>query len=368
MTHGADHCQLSVIIPTFNEAGNLPILVERLAAILGEQDYELVVVDDNSPDGTWRIAEELSARYPVRVFRRVDRRGLSSAVVDGLTAARGHALVVIDADLQHDPAIIPALVAGLAEHEVAVGTRYAEGGSTGTWGGSRLALSRAMTWGVRKLLGVPTSDPMSGFFAIRRTSFQRIHPLLRPRGYKILLEILHRGHVASVHHEAYVFATRQHGESKLGPGVLVDCAAALWDMHLGEVLPLRFVKYCMIGSVGVAVQLIALDWLRMIPALRSNDAPAASALAIAVAIFTNYVLNDLWTFRGLRLRNFRGWWSGLLRFYLVCATGALISFSIGQGLVKVTDEHMNIYFASGFGVLVATVWNYVLNRRFTWKG
>jgi len=368
MTHGADHCLISVVIPTFNEAGNLPILVERIAGILGDLDYELVVVDDNSPDGTWRIAEELSARFPVRVFRRIDRRGLSSAVVDGLTAARGQSLVVIDADLQHDPAIIPALVAGLADHEVAVGTRYASGGGTGSWGGSRLTLSRAMTWGVRRLLRVPTSDPMSGFFAMRRTSFQRIHPLLHPRGYKILLEILHRGHIATVHHEAYVFATRQHGESKLGIGVLVDCAAALWDMHLGEVLPLRFVKYCVIGSVGVAVQLIALDWLRRIPDLHSNDAGVATALAIAVAIFSNYVLNDLWTFRGLRRRNLRGWWSGLLRFALVCSTGALISWSVAQVMREATAGHMNIYFASVFGVLVATAWNYALNRRFTWKG
>ncbi len=358
---------ISVIIPTYNEAGNLPILVERLAAALADRSYELVVVDDDSPDGTWRIAEELATHYPLRVFRRTGKRGLSSAVVDGFAAAQGEALAVIDADLQHDPAILPRLVDGLARCEAAVGTRYAGSGSTGDWGGARLALSRSATWSVRSMLGVPTSDPMSGYFTIRRELFQRIAPLLQPRGYKILLEVLHRGKVAEVHEEAYTFSGRLHGESKLGAGVLLDCAAALWELRFGEFLPLRFVKYSMVGLSGVGVQLLATHGLRSLPSLRTDDSRLATAIAIAIAMASNYVLDNLWTFRDLRHRGAGAFVTGFIRFAIVCSVGATISWSIAQGARIATDGYMNIYFASLVGIAVATVWNYVLNRHFTWK-
>jgi len=360
--------EVSVIVPTYNESRNIPILCGQIAQALAGRSYEIVLVDDDSPDQTWRVGEELSANHPIRVFRRIGKRGLSSAIVDGFTAAHGEALVVIDADLQHDASIIPRLVDGLAQCEVAVGTRYAGGGGTGTWGAGRLALSRSATWSVRRLLGVPTSDPMSGFFALRRDVFQRVAPLLRPRGYKILLEILHRARVTAVHEEPYVFANRQHGASKLDSGVLLDCAAALWELRLGDYIPLRFVKYCTIGTVGLGVQLVSLDLLRRIPALHSDDARAATAIAIAIAMLGNYVLNDIWTFRTLRHRTLGGWLEGLVRFALVCSTGALISWSVAQGMRLATGGVMNIYFSSLIGVAVATMWNYVLNRQFTWKG
>ncbi len=358
---------ISIIIPTYNEAGNLPVLVERLAAALAGRNYELVVVDDDSPDCTWRIAEELAKRHPLRIFRRIGKRGLSSAVVDGFASAQGESLAVIDADLQHDPAILPRLVDGLAHCEAAVGTRYAGSGSTGEWGGARLALSRSATWSVRRMLGVPTSDPMSGYFAIRRELFQRIAPLLQPRGYKILLEILHRGKVAQVHEEAYTFSGRLHGESKLGAGVLLDCAAALWELRFGEFLPLRFVKYSLVGLSGVGVQLLSTHALRSLPQLRTEDSQLATAIAIAIAMASNYVLDNLWTFRDLRHRSAGTFLGGFLRFSAVCSVGAAISWSIAQSARLATDGYMNIYFASLIGIAVATIWNYVLNRHFTWK-
>lgn len=359
---------ISLIVPTYNESRNLPVLVERVAAALAGRDFEIIVVDDDSPDRTWEVAEGLAGRFPVRVFRRIGKRGLSSAVVDGFASARGEALAVIDADLQHDPAVLPRLIDGLARCEAAVGTRYAGSGSTGEWSGARLALSRSATWSVRRLLGVPTSDPMSGYFAIRRDLFQRIAPLLQPRGYKILLEVLHRGRVKEVHEEAYTFAGRLHGESKLGTGVLLDCAAALWELRFGHVMPLRFVKYCTVGLSGVGVQLLATHLLRTLPQLRTEDSRLATALAIAAAMLSNYVLDNLWTFRDLRHRT--GWavLGGAARFVAICSTGAAISWSVAQGARIATDGVMNIYFASLIGIAVATVWNYVLNRHFTWRG
>lgn len=360
---------VSLIIPTYNEAANLPLAVERALHALDGRAVEVIVVDDDSPDGTWRVAEELARRHPVRVFRRVGRRGLSSAVADGFAAARGEALAVMDADLQHDATILPRLVDGLAEAEASVATRYAGSGGTGSWGSARLALSRTATWSARRLLGVPTSDPMSGFFALRRSLFQRVAPLLRPRGYKILLEILLRGGVERVHEVPYVFANRVHGASKLRASVLIDCAVAMWELRLGGVLPLRFVKYCLVGLSGVAVQLGATWLLRLIPDLHTPDGRLATALAIGIAMLSNYVLDNLWTFRDLRHRDARAFLSGAVRFAGVCGTGAVISWSVAQAALSAGGGGgIGLYPASILGIAVATVWNYVLNRQFTWRG
>lgn len=359
---------VSLILPTYNEAANLPLAVERALSALRGRDAEIIVVDDDSPDGTWRVAEELAQRLPIRVFRRIGRRGLSSAVVEGFAAARGEALAVMDADLQHDASILPRLMDGLSEAEAAVATRYAGDGGTGAWGSARLALSRTATWSARRLLRVPTSDPMSGFFAIRRSLFQRVAPLLRPRGYKILLEILLRGGVERVHEVPYVFANRLHGTSKLRTAVLIDCAAAMWELRCGGVLPLRFVKYCLVGLSGVAVQLGATWLLRLIPELHTPDGRLATAVAIAIAMLSNYILDNLWTFRDLRHRSVRTFIAGALRFTAVCGTGAVISWSVAQAALSAGGDAIGLYPASLLGIVVATVWNYALNRQFTWRG
>ncbi len=357
---------VSLIIPTYEESANLPILIERIATALAGRSYEVIVVDDDSPDGTWLVAEGLAAHHPVRVFRRLTKRGLSSAIADGFSLALGEALVVMDADLQHDPAILPRLVEGLGRHEVVVATRYRPDGGTGSWGGVRLLLSRCSTWMAHRALGAPTSDPMSGYFAIRRELFRRVGPLLKPRGYKILIDILHHGGVASVGEVPYTFSERTRGSSKVDARVLLECCAAMWELRCGRLMPLRFVKYCLVGVSGVFVQLLSLLALRQIPDLRTEDARLATALAIVIAMCSNYVLDNLWTFRDLRRRTTGGIVRGWLIFCLICGLGAAISWSVAQGVLLASDGAVDIYAAALIGIAAASIWNYVLNRHFTW--
>ncbi|MFA6523277.1 MAG: polyprenol monophosphomannose synthase [Candidatus Peribacteraceae bacterium] len=209
---------LSLILPTYNEAGNIKAIVERLQKILAGIPHEIIVVDDDSPDGTWKIVEALSAHdTSIHSLRRVGRRGLSSAVVEGFGMAHGTVLAVADADGQHDYTILPALYqAVVANAGLAIGSRYVEGGSTGNWNESRRLLSRLATWLTLSLCRVHVADPMSGFFAISRQTFESIRSQLRPRGFKILFEILlHVRSDTAVTEAPYTFGVRKTGESKM---------------------------------------------------------------------------------------------------------------------------------------------------------
>jgi glycosyltransferase involved in cell wall biosynthesis len=209
---------LSIILPTYNEAANLPELLERISGILREEAFEVIVVDDDSPDKTWEAAELLKQKHPMlKVIRRIGRRGLSSAVVEGFAAAKGDILLVMDADLQHDPAIILQLKEGIEKGaDIAIASRYMAGGSVGAWVSGRRILSKTATFLAKKLPPVEVSDPMSGFFALKADAFRRIQPSLRPSGFKILLEILTflpRG--TKTAEVPLDFKLRTHGESKL---------------------------------------------------------------------------------------------------------------------------------------------------------
>lgn len=221
---------LSIILPTYNEAANLPELLERISIVLKNNAFEVIVVDDDSPDNTWEAAERLKKQYPMlRVIRRVGRRGLASAVVEGFGAATGDVFVVMDADLQHDPVIIRDLLARIADGaDIAVASRYVEGGSVGSWIRGRRLLSRMATFLARSLPPVSVSDPMSGFFAIRRTAYERVADRLRPSGFKILFEILaFLPHATVVAELPLVFEERRHGSSKLSLRVEM---IFLWQM------------------------------------------------------------------------------------------------------------------------------------------
>ena len=269
---GAQAIAISVVVPTFNEADNVGTLVERLEEALAGRRFEVLIVDDDSPDLTWQRVETLARTRPwLGCYRRIGTRGLSSAVIDGLVRVTGSALVVIDADLQHDPALVPLLAAQLDQAEVAVASRYTAGGETCGWSWMRLALSRGATLMARLVLGAPTSDPMSGCFAVRRSLIERIAQDLQPRGYKILMEILYRGGVRRVAEVPYRFGLRLHGDSKLTGSIAWDFLASMWDLRFGAVLPVRFLKYCVVGASGVGIQLMVTHLLRHGVQLRARQ-------------------------------------------------------------------------------------------------
>lgn len=354
----------SIIIPTFNERESLPLALAALHVALRErEDWEVVIVDDDSPDRTWELAQELAADNPrIRVYRRINRRGLSSAIVDGLSLGTGDRLLVMDADLQHDTTRVPALLAALDDTPVAIGTRYARHGGTGHWSLQRVALSRVATLACQLVLGVSASDPMSGFFAIRREDFLRLAPRLNPRGYKTLMEILHSMRPPLFSEVPYVFAHRRAGESKLSGHVVWDFGLSLAELWTRSTISARFLKYCLVGLSGVAVHNAAfhLAWKRI------AAADTATALAIATAAASNYCLNNAWTFRDRAHRGSVERLRGGALFMAISATGALVN----QGLTwYLNDRHLLALFpAMAVGLAVSTVWNYYLNFDLTWRG
>jgi dolichol-phosphate mannosyltransferase len=227
---GAITPAVSIVVPTYNERGNLPVLLRRLGATLASLDHEIIVVDDDSPDGTWRLAQRLAIDQPeVRVVRRVGRRGLSSAVVDGMRMATGSCVAVLDADLQHDEAALPRMVDVVlgGRADICVGSRQAAGGSYGEFGYRRRALSRAGAAVARLVLRLDVRDAMSGYFVVSRQRVEEVVPMVDPRGFKVLLELLARGPKPEVVEVGYRFRMRTHGTTKLTGSVLAAFVVAL---------------------------------------------------------------------------------------------------------------------------------------------
>lgn len=273
---------LSIILPTYNEAANLPELLERIAAALGKGTFEVIVVDDDSPDRTWEAAEMLAKKYlMLRVIRRTGRRGLSSAVVEGFAAAKGDVFVVMDADLQHDPQIITRLMEKIdGGADIAVASRYTEGGNVGSWVTGRRVLSRAATFLARTLPSVTVSDPMSGFFAIRREAYEEISGMIRPTGFKILFEILSfLPRTATAAEVPLEFQMRQNGESKLSLKVEI---IFLWQLFRVALIRVQTPVFAFVCAVILAVLLPkagALSLLYTGSAVRTQVSETLSAVA-----------------------------------------------------------------------------------------
>jgi len=355
--------QLSIVIPTKNEAGNVGPLLKRLGVALAGIEWEAIFVDDNSSDGTPELLTKIAqSDRRVRLIRRIGRRGLSSAVVEGALASTTPIVAVIDADLQHDEKILPDLYRAIAsgDHELAIGTRYAANGSTGEWAEDRLKISRFATALASPIMKTRLSDPMSGFFAVRRDVLLEAAPKLSTVGYKILLDL-----VASyprplkVAEVGYTFGTRQHGESKLDEMVALEYIELLLDKAIGRFVPVKLVQFGAIGMLGVGVHL-ALLYLTL------NIMGAAFATSQAVAVISamtfNFALNNKFTYRDQQLKGF-AWVGGLFSFYLVCSLGAVANVGIGS---LVYEQFHGWWIAGIAGAIVGSVWNYVASGWLTW--
>jgi dolichol-phosphate mannosyltransferase len=355
---------LAVVIPTFNEHDNVGPLIERLDAVLGHLNWEAIFVDDGSTDGTPERIEAIARqRNGIRLIRRVGRRGLASAIVEGMLATVAPVVAVIDGDMQHDETILPKLASAVEEGraDIAIGTRYAEGGSTGAWDAARCRISAAGTQMARAIVRREVSDPLSGFFAIRRSLVIEAAPKLSSVGFKILLDL-----IASAPRDIqivelpYRFRCRQAGTSKLDATVSLEFILLLLDKLVGRILPTRLLMFLAVGACGLGVNLVALAI-----AMRGFGWPfeQAEILAVCVAICSNYTLNNLLTYRDRRLSGVR-WWSGLLSFAGVCGLGAVAQ--VGFATLLYGDVH-NLWTAGIAGATIAAVWNYAATSFFTWK-
>ncbi|MCB9960461.1 MAG: glycosyltransferase family 2 protein [Rhodospirillaceae bacterium] len=356
--------QLSVVIPTFNERENVPLLIARLGEVLAGLDWEAVVVDDDSPDGTAEVARGLAQQNPrVRVIHRIGRRGLSTAVVEGIQSSSAPYAAVIDADLQHDEAILPRMVARLEADglDVVVGSRHVEGGGLGNWNRSRVRISQVATRLAQMVLRADLSDPMSGFFVVRRAAFDRCVHSLSGQGFKILVDLFASApEPLRFAEEPYVFRLRQHGESKLDSQAMYDFLVLLADKTVGRFVPTRFLIFAAVGGLGIGVHLAAL-------ALLLNGLGVAFWLAQAGATLTamtsNFLLNNAITFRDRRLKGLR-LLVGLVSFYAVCSVGAVANVGIAELIYR---QEITWWLAGIAGALVGAVWNYAASSIVTWR-
>ncbi len=319
-------------------------------------------VDDDSTDGT--AATVWAGRHPhVRCLQRIGRRGLSTACVEGALASAAPVIGIMDADLQHDERILPAMLAQMrtGQFDVVAGSRYAAGGGVGDWTAGRVRLSGWATRLGRMLCRTEVADPMSGFFLIERGAFLSAVRHLSGQGFKILLDLLASAprplRVAEV---PYVFRTRQHGESKLDSMVAWEFGMLLLDKTLGRVLPVRFVLFVAVGTLGLLLHLAV---LRLALALPGVSFEGAQIIATASAIGVNFWGNNVLTYRDKRLRGAR-FVRGLLSFYVICGLGAVTNV----GIATYAFTHDRSWWVAGLaGAALGSVWNYAVSSVYTWR-
>ncbi len=356
--------ELTIVVPTFNEVENVAELVRRVEVALDSVEWEIVFVDDDSPDGTAESVFELSRSNPrVRGIKRVGRRGLSSACIEGMCSSSAPLMAVMDADLQHDESILSKMIGALktGNADIAVGSRYTAGGSTGDMPGVRARMSRFATWIGSRWLGVATTDPMSGFFMLRRSFFYEVVHDLSGKGFKILLDI-----IASAKREVaivdvpYNMRARQHGDSKLDTMVLWEYLLLLCEKSFGKIVPVRFIFFVMMGSLGALLHLAVL-----LPMYYSADATflVAQATAIAVAMTANFFFNNLFTYSDRRLKG-RRILAGIVVFYLTCAAGAAANLLVAGYLFQ---RGIAVPFAGLLGAVVGAIPNYALSTQYAWR-
>jgi dolichol-phosphate mannosyltransferase len=357
--------ELAIVIPTFNEADNVSPLVDCLQTALDTVDWEVIFVDDDSPDGTYRTVQSLSRKNPrVRGLLRVGRRGLASACVEGMLASSAEYLAVMDADHQHDESLLKGMLEVLqsGKADVVVGSRYAGGGSSEQGlGHVRSAGSKLATSLSRWFAPQPLSDPMSGFFMMRREVLDGAIKSLYGRGFKILLDLLssHEGPLRVVE-MPYDMKPRFAGESKLDAAVVIDFLMMLLHRKLHGMIPVRFLLFVAVGLTGVGVHMVS---LYAVFGGLGQSFPWSQALATFIAMTSNFFLNNLFTFRDRRLRGTKII-SGLLSFYLACSVGAVINVAFASFLF---DRGLPWAAAGFLGAVVGAVWNFSLSSFFTWR-
>jgi dolichol-phosphate mannosyltransferase len=356
--------QLSVVVPTFNERGNVTALFRKLEAALAGVAWEVIFVDDNSPDGTWQEVRDLARNDGrVRCIRRIGRRGLSGACIEGILASSAPCAAVMDADLQHDETQLAKMLALIEEGaaELVVGSRYVEGGNADSFNRARAGASAFATEIAKRVLGVRIADPMSGFFMIRRDRFEQLAPKLSTQGFKILLDI-----VVSAHGELktmevpYSFGARLHGESKLDSMVALDFLGLVLAKFTRDVVSLRFLLFAMVGGSGLFIHLGTLFVALNLFDLPFPEAQAAGAL---VAMTTTFIFNNFLTYRDQRLKGLSILW-GLLSFYLVCSVGLLANVGVA---FSIYDQEPIWWLAGAAGALMGVVWNYAMSGLFVWR-
>jgi dolichol-phosphate mannosyltransferase len=353
---------VSIIVPCYNERDNIAPMVGALTATLQEIDWEVIFVDDDSPDGTTNVVREVLRNDPhVRSIRRIRRRGLASAVIEGALAASGSVLAVLDGDLQHDETRLPAMFAALeAGADIAVGSRHVDGGSSeGLSSRARMRLSSIGIKLAQAVTHTSLTDPMSGFFALRRSLLDELAPRLTGHGFKILLNlVIVSPKPLQLAEIPYKFRPRLAGESKLDALVMLQFAGLLIDKVLRGIVPVRFLSFAAVGGVGVLVNLAVL----LVAQHAGMTFGRAQTLGTLVAMVANFQLNNSLTYRTVRLRG-RRYWRGMVLFVLVCGVGAIGNIGVARTLYS---ESIGAAGSGAVGAAIGVVWNYAMSATIVW--
>jgi dolichol-phosphate mannosyltransferase len=356
--------ELSVIVPTYNESENVPLLVAKLTEVLAGISWEVIFVDDDSRDGTSAVVRKLSRTVStnVRVVQRIGRRGLSSACVEGALASSAPYIAVMDGDLQHDERLLPRMLDALkAGNEIAVGSRFVPGGDVGEFAANRIKISKAGARLARLIVKQDLSDPMSGFFMLRRDVFDRVVRRLSAKGFKILLDIFASAPAPlKVVELPFTFGSRIKGESKLDTMVAWEYAMLLLDKMLGSYVPVRFLMYLGVGTFGLGVHFAILWFTYKSRALPFEE---SQSIATGIAMVFNYWLNNQITYRDQKLKGIRFIY-GFFSFAVICSIGALSNIGVASYLFA---EQQSWWLAGIIGVVLGTVWNYAMTSVFTWR-
>lgn len=356
--------ELTVVVPTLNERANVEALVANLERVLAGIDYEITFVDDGSTDGTTRIQRKLAQENSrIRVVHRVWRRGLASAVIEGMMASSAPYLAVIDADLQHDESILPEMLRKLKAEDldIVIATRNSAGGTMGEFAADRVQLSRLGQRLSTLVCHQRLSDPMSGFFVLTRAYLDEVVWSLSSLGFKILVDLVassrRRVRIGEV---GYTFRSRLHGESKLDFWVGLNYLELLADKMVGNWIPVSYVFFAAVGAIGVFAHLLFVLALTRGAGLTFETSQLISS---AVVIGLNFVLNNQLTFHSNRLSGLP-FVLGMIIFYVACSVGLFVNLQVFRFLQQ---NHFPWYLAASAGIVLGSVWNYWISAMFVWR-
>lgn len=356
--------ELTVIVPTLNERDNVALVVDKLHRVLDGIEWEVIFVDDDSTDGTLDALKDLArSDSRVRFLHRIDRRGLSSACLEGMAASASPYLAVMDADLQHDESLLPRMLDALRndEADLVIGSRYIEGGGVGTWNKWRQRISSFAVSLGRFVLWAELTDPMSGFFMVRREVYEDTVRSMSGMGFKILLDMVSAaGQSLRIKEIPFEFGTRQHGESKLDTLVVWEFLLLVIQKMVRDFVPVRFIMFILVGSLGAVIHLVVLAVY-----LKGLNVPFlwAQAFAAAVAMVSNYFVNNLLTYRDLRLRGAR-LVMGLIAFVVICSIGAVVNVDIALSIYM---RGLPWWLAGLIGAIIGAVWNFAVSSTLVWR-
>jgi dolichol-phosphate mannosyltransferase len=356
--------ELSIVIPTLNEAGNIELLCNKISTTLKGINWEIVFVDDNSTDGTKELLEKMSSQHQnINAIHRIGRKGLSSACIEGMLASKSPIVAVMDADLQHDETLLLAMLSKFFDPslDIVIASRFATGANLGDFSAKRELISNTGNRLSRLVIKARLTDPLSGFFMLRKNVFLELSPRLYGKGFKILLDLFASSKKPLNYAEVPLnFGTRHSGESKLDTTVALEFIGLLCHKMFGKVIPVRFILFCLVGLTGIGVHLFTLSVFHL---FINTQFIWAQTIATYIAMTSNYFLNNSFTYRDKKLKGKKSFF-GLLSFYLVCSVGALANIGFAEYLFQ---KGLNWVIAGTAGALVGAVWNYALSSLFTWK-